>query len=94
MFYAVYDVANGRLVSTGDVVADPLPAGLAKKEIGRQMAANEEWDATALAYRSRAPRTDADRNSAEALLARGSWTQAELHDAIRLVLKRNFRERL
>lgn len=32
MFYAVYETATGRLRSTGTVLADPLPEGLAAKE--------------------------------------------------------------
>ena len=46
--FAVYEQATGRLVSTGDTVADPLPAGLAVKQIAKQPDQDDRWDEATL----------------------------------------------
>ena len=33
MWFAIYQTSDGTLISLATVVADPLPAGLAKKQI-------------------------------------------------------------
>lgn len=47
-WYAVYREADGELVSTGTVVADPLPDGLVAKPLDTEPAG--VWDAQALAF--------------------------------------------
>ena len=42
--FAVYDTATGALVSTGSVVANPLPAGLAVLDISAVDMAASVWD--------------------------------------------------
>ena len=57
-WFAIYEKATGRLVSTGTVVADPLDPGLEKvalaaaPEFGAQ-----DWDPTAKALVAKAPAT-------------------------------------
>lgn len=48
--YAVYEADTGNLVSTGTEVADPLPEGLAVKEIPAQGQAGEQWNTKKLAF--------------------------------------------
>jgi hypothetical protein len=56
--YAVHD-STGRLVSTGTVIADPLPPGLTARLLTEQeaawLAAGGQWDAAARAVREPAP---------------------------------------
>lgn len=58
MLYAVYTSA-GSLVSTGTVVADPLPVGLSARTLTAQerewLAAGGAWDAAACVVRQPAP---------------------------------------
>lgn len=48
-YWAVYKTASKELVSTGSVVASPLPAGLAAKDIGTDPG-DALWDAATLAF--------------------------------------------
>ncbi len=49
-WYAVYRASNGQLVSVGEVVADPLPDGLASVAIDGPDIGTHEWDAAALSF--------------------------------------------
>ena len=61
IWYAIYQTSNGALVSLATVVADPLPAGLSKKQI-REMPPNSQWNTTLLDWEPRpAPPPDVDR---------------------------------
>ena len=59
-WYAVYEVAIGRLVSEGTVVATPLPPGLAFKAISRPDDSTV-WNPTSLDYIQKPPVLMADR---------------------------------
>ncbi len=51
MWYAVYEVATGRLVSTGTSIANPLPAGLASKEYRDNIQSpGLKWNTTTLDF--------------------------------------------
>ncbi len=59
LWYAVYHAASGELVSYGTDVADPLPEGLAVREIGEQPPGRSEmWDTEQIAYVPRPPLPD------------------------------------
>jgi hypothetical protein len=45
MWHAIYDIATGELRSTGTVLADPLPEGLASMPCG-DMRPTGEWNAS------------------------------------------------
>lgn len=49
MWYAIYNVEGGELVSLGTVVADPLPTGLSAKEVGESRPEGE-WSVAALNF--------------------------------------------
>jgi hypothetical protein len=49
MWLAVYKQATGELVSLGTVVADPLPAGMASKDVGASRPSGA-WNAATLAF--------------------------------------------
>lgn len=49
MWYAIYNTATGALVSSGTVIANPLPDGLASVECGQSQPAGE-WDAATLTF--------------------------------------------
>jgi hypothetical protein len=53
-WFAVYRLADGELVSTGTVIADPLPEGLAAKEIDGDPA-GLVWNAAALQFEAPPP---------------------------------------
>lgn len=54
MWYAVYRLATGELVSVGSVVADPLPEGLASKAVGEDRP-DGVWNAQALQFDAAPP---------------------------------------
>jgi hypothetical protein len=49
MWLAVYKQATGELVSLGTVAADPLPAGMASKDVGESRPSGA-WNAATLAF--------------------------------------------
>lgn len=49
MWYAVIETATGRLLSTGTVLADPMPKGLEAIEIGDEPPAGE-WNTKTLQF--------------------------------------------
>jgi hypothetical protein len=51
MWYAVYDIATGALVSVGTVIADPLPSGMASQMLAAEPT-GLHWNATTLAFES------------------------------------------
>ena len=58
---AVYRSSDGVLVSVGDVVADPLPAGLATLNMAGPPADTVMWDAATRAFIPRPAKTTVDR---------------------------------
>ena len=61
-WFAVYQTRDGRLVSIGTVVADPLRSGLAKKEIRAPQEAGTQWDSESLSFMASPPSPpDVDR---------------------------------
>src|SRR6476659_9721483 len=48
---AIYELATGKLVSSGTIVADPLPDGLAAKELPGDPA-GQVWDEVALEFKT------------------------------------------
>jgi len=70
-WFAVYKISNGRLRSVGTVVADPLPAGLAKKDFGATRPEGD-WNTTTLEFDPYPPRR---RYTVVALLRR--FTRSE-----------------
>ena len=49
-WHAVYRISDGQLASVGEVIADPLPAGLASVEIYEPDFATHEWDSASLGF--------------------------------------------
>lgn len=43
IWYAIYETATGKLVSTGTVIANPLPAGLASKQYSAEPESGSLW---------------------------------------------------
>ncbi len=61
MWFAIYQTSDGTLVSLATVVADPLPAGLAKKQVA-PYSGGVQWNATLLDWEpSPPPPPDVDR---------------------------------
>lgn len=61
-WYAIYQTADGTLVSLATVVADPLPAGLTKKAIAEPPGAGFQWNPTLLDWEpAPVPPPDVDR---------------------------------
>lgn len=61
-WFAVYEIATGRLKSVATVVADPLPPGLAKKNLGANLPPDTEmWDESTLTYVPRPIKVLVDR---------------------------------
>ncbi len=52
--WAIYRESDGELVSLATVVADPLPAGLAKKVVA-EYGSDVQWDPTLLDWEPRPP---------------------------------------
>ncbi len=53
-WFAIYQTANGTLVSLATVVADPLPAGLTKKVVAERPP-DSQWSTTLLDWEPRPP---------------------------------------
>jgi hypothetical protein len=53
-WFAIYREADGTLVSLATVVADPLPAGLAKKQV-TQFTGGVQWDTATLDWEPKPP---------------------------------------
>ena len=49
-WYAVYRIADGQLLSVGEVVANPLPDGLASIQIDEPNFITHEWDSASLTF--------------------------------------------
>jgi hypothetical protein len=49
MWYAVYDMATGALVSVGTVIADPLPSGMSSQALVAEPT-GLRWNTTTLAF--------------------------------------------
>ena len=61
-WFAVHETATGRLVSVATIVADPLPPGLAKKNLGENRPPdNDEWDETTTSFVPSPPKVLVDR---------------------------------
>ena len=61
-WFAVHEIATGRLVSMATVVADPLPPGLTKKNLGAGKPPDTEmWDEATTSFVPRPPKTLIDR---------------------------------
>lgn len=58
---ALYDVATGRLISVGDVVADALPDGLAALPLAGSPADSDMWDAATRSFVARPAKVLVDR---------------------------------
>ena len=54
MWFAIYQISDGTLVSLATVVADPLPAGLTKKQV-RERPKNHQWNVTTLDWELEPP---------------------------------------
>ena len=83
--------SKGELISTGTVVAAPLPAGMAKKEIDRQMIKGEMWDAVSHEIVQAPPRTlTPDEQMTKDLTEKDplTWTEDEHKQATYLTLKK------
>ncbi len=89
-WFAVYQESDGRLISVGTVVADPLPAGLGKKLIGPTRDATLIWNESTLVFDPAVPKLpDVDRVD-EVLAAMtkngGRYTEAEVRREVALLL--------
>lgn len=60
-WYAVYETTNGRLVSVGQLLADPLPANLTSIELAGRPPDNQMWDEATHAFIARPPKVLVDR---------------------------------
>ena len=61
MWFAIYQISDGTLISLATVVADPLPAGLAKKQVAAH-SAGLQWNPTLLDWEpAPPPPPDVDR---------------------------------
>jgi hypothetical protein len=60
-WFAVYESTTGRLVSVGQQVADPLPAGLTAAQLGQRPADNQMWDTATRAFVARPAKVLVDR---------------------------------
>jgi hypothetical protein len=60
-WHAVIDDATGRLVSLGQVVADPLPAGLVAQDLPGRPADSQMWDEATRSFVPRPPKVLVDR---------------------------------
>jgi len=56
-WHAVYRTSDGQLMSVGDVIADPLPDGLASIEIAEPDFSTHEWDAASRSFMPKAVNT-------------------------------------
>ena len=54
MWFAIYQTSDGTLVSLATVVADPLPAGLSKKQV-RERPKNHQWNTSTLDWEPEPP---------------------------------------
>ena len=60
-FWVVFETATGRLVSTGSVLAEPLPAGLTATDLGARPADTLMWDAATRTHVARPAKVLVDR---------------------------------
>ena len=61
-WFAVHEIATGRLESVGTIIVDPLPPGLATKNLGANRPPDDEmWDESSLTYVLRPIKTLVDR---------------------------------
>lgn len=58
---ALYDTDTGRLVSVGQIVSDPLPAGLTAVTLPDRPQDSEMWDAPSRAFVARPAKVLVDR---------------------------------
>src|SRR3569623_1118052 len=56
-WHAVYRLSDNALMSVGEVVADPMPDGLASVQIDEPNFETHEWDAATLSFVPRAVNT-------------------------------------
>ena len=94
MWFAIYQTSDGTLISLATVVADPLPAGLAKKQIA-PYSAGVQWNPTLLDWEPEPPPPpDVDR--VEEFLTRiggltGSADTKVRGELVRLLAEHRFR---
>ena len=60
-YFAIHEIATGRLKSMGSVIADPLPAGLTAVDIVNPPLDSEMWDEATKTFIARPPKVLADR---------------------------------
>lgn len=92
-WYAVYEIATGKLVSTGTVLGHDLPSGLAYKEYAENQLDGNIWDEAILDFVPKTPpviEPDPDLVEAESLIAKQTWTSTEINKALTLLLKKAF----
>jgi len=94
MWYAVYEKATGRLVSTGTVLGS-LPEGLAYKEYAdNQLELDYMWDEAMMDFVPKPdpsePVVDQNLVDAEVLISKETWTSTEINKALTLLLKRAY----
>ena len=74
-WFAIYEIATGRLESVGTVIADPLPLGRTKKNLGTNPPPDTEmWDEGTVSFISRPLKILVDRFD-EDLLAHVEFIQ-------------------
>ena len=61
VWYALYETINGKLVSVGTVIADPLPTGLTSISLPDKPADNQMWDEVTRAFVPRPAKVLVDR---------------------------------
>ena len=87
-WFAVYEIATGRLLSVGTVVSDPLRPGLAKKELADRPPDDKEWDPVALQFvKKPVPPPDTRRKD---ILAKetNAWTMRDTGNALKLLVEK------
>ena len=61
-WFAIHEIATGRLVSVGTVIADPLPPGLISKSLGPNRPSDSKmWDEATLTFVARPVKVLVDR---------------------------------
>ena len=95
MWFAIYQTSDGTLISLATVVADPLPAGLAKKQVDPR-SAGVQWNRTLLDWEPEPP-PPPDIDRVEEFLARiggltGSADTKVRGELVRLLADNRFRD--
>ena len=93
MWFAVYELANGRLESVGETVVDDVTLtakGFAKKEFASRPDQGQVWNPVLLVFEAPpAVVLSPDRLAADSLLTKGNWTSTDTLTFQKLILKAN-----